>query len=168
MSVELAKEILPPVCVYTFYKIICKEELLNICYIGKTKDFKNRISNHKTNSKNSEVKLYKFIRENGTFDNFNILPIHKCMCDDKSSIFIELALIKQYKEQGYQMLNIQIPNNYALQDYNKMKCEEHYAIKQTCKCGWIGSKMNFSKHIKTSNKHRNFCIQEFESNLLLY
>ena len=66
MSVELAKEFLPPVCVYTFYKIICKDELLNICYIGKTKDFKNRISNHKTNSKNSEVKLYK--RKRGLYE----------------------------------------------------------------------------------------------------
>jgi hypothetical protein len=167
MSVEVAEECFSPVWAYSFYKIMCNDESLNVCYIGKTKDFRNRVSNHKTNSKSSEVKLYRFIRENGSFENFTIEVIHKCFCDDKTSVYVELAFIKQFKEQGYQMLNIQIPNSYALQDYNKMKCEEHYAIKKSCRCGWVGSKMNFSKHIKTSNKHRNFCITEFENKILI-
>jgi predicted GIY-YIG superfamily endonuclease len=166
MSAELSEESFAASFPFFFYIITCKNESLNVCYVGKTKDYKNRVSNHKTNSKYSEVKLYKFIRENGTFDNFNIKIVHKCICDEKSSIYIELALIKQYKEQGYQMLNIQIPNDYLKQDYNKMKCEQHYAIKQVCKCGWNGSKMNYSKHVKTSKKHRQFCIAEFENQLL--
>lgn len=165
MFVELSEEAFDPITHYYFYKIICKDPTINGCYVGKTKDYKNRFSNHKTNSKQSEIKLYQYIRLNGGFDNFNISVIHKCMCDEKSSVYIELSLIKIYKEKGFQMLNMQMPNDYSKQDYNKMKCEEHYAIKQNCKCGWVGSKMNYSKHIKTSKKHREFCITEFEKQI---
>jgi len=165
MFVELSEEAFEPITHYYFYKIICKDESIKGCYIGKTKDYKNRVSNHKTNSKYNDMKLYQYIRQHGGFENFNISIIHKCMCDDKSSIYIELSLIKQYKENGFQILNIQIPNDYSTQEYNKMKCEEHYAIKKLCCCGWHGSKMNFSKHVKTSKKHREFCIAEFEKKL---
>jgi hypothetical protein len=150
---------------YFFYRITCKDSSINVCYIGKTKNFCSRTSVHKTQSKVSETKLYKFIRENGSFDNFDIKVIHKCICDDKSSIYIEISLIKQHKEQGYEMLNIQIPNSYPKQEYNKMKCDAHYAIKKECPCGWSGSKMNYSKHIKTSKKHRDYCIKKFEEQI---
>ena len=164
MSVAV-EETFDSVCPYFFYKITSKNPNINVCYIGKTKNFYSRTSVHKTQSKVSDTKLYKFIRENGSFDNFDIKIIHKCICDDKSSIHIELSLIKQHKEQGYDMLNIQIPNNYPKQEYNKMMCDTHYAIKKDCACGWNGSKMSYSKHIKTSKKHRDFCIKKFEEQL---
>lgn len=167
MLAVLSEELFEPSIPFYFYKIVCKNSNVNVCYIGKTRDYKNRVSTHKTNSKTSEIKLYQVIRENGGVENFNISIIHKCMCDEKSSIFIELSLIKMYKDKGFQMLNIQMPNNLPREEYNKLKCEEHYAIKQTCNCGWSGSKMNYSKHIKTSKKHREYCISEFEKQLLI-
>lgn len=150
---------------YFFYKILCKDENIKACYIGKTRDYKNRVSTHKTNTKTSEIKLYQFIRDNGGFENFTISLIHKCMCDEKSSNYIEMSLIKLYRDKGFEILNIQMPNNLPRAEYNKLKCSEHYSIIQKCECGWEGSKMNYSKHIKTSKKHREHCIKEFEKQL---
>jgi len=164
--IEPLEEIFDPSFTFFFYAITCKDLSIDAFYIGKTIDIKSRIACHKTNSKSSETKLYKFIRENGGIENFNIKIIHKCTCIEKTSIYIEYALIKQYKDQGFQMLNIQVVTSYPLQKYNKEKCGEHYAIKKECKCGWTGSKMNFSKHVKTSLKHHKFCIAEFEVDLL--
>ena len=150
---------------YYFYKICCKDPEIKTCYIGKTKNFESRMSCHKSHSKSSGIKLYRFIQENGEWDNFNMIIIHKCICDDTVSNYIETALIKQYKMLGIELLNIHIPNNYINQEYNKLKCKEHYAIQKECECGWIGSKMEWAHH-KQSKKHTKYCIAKFEAEIM--
>jgi hypothetical protein len=61
-------------------------DLLNI-YIGHTTDFTTRKSDHKRccnnpNSKKYNFKVYKYIRDNGGWDNFNMLEIMKYPCTD--------------------------------------------------------------------------------------
>ena len=54
------------------YKIYCKDSNIKDIYIGKAKDYKGRIATHKHSAKkNTEQKLYKFIKENGGFENFD-------------------------------------------------------------------------------------------------
>lgn len=149
-----------PLNVFFFYKISCKNPEVSKCYIGKTINIKNRIATHKTKSKISELPLYVFIRNNGGFENFKIEILHKCLCNEATSTFIEYSLIK-----SCDTINIQTPFLGDKNNYNKNICKEHYKIKVDCECGWTGSKMNQCKHIKTSKKHREFCIKKFEKDL---
>lgn len=149
-----------PLNVFFFYKISCKNPDVSKCYIGKTINIKSRIATHKTKSKISELPLYVFIRNNGGFENFKIEILHKCLCNEATSTFIEYSLIK-----SCDTINIQTPFLGDKNNYNKNICKEHYKIKVDCECGWSGSKMNHCKHIKTSKKHREFCIKKFEKDL---
>jgi hypothetical protein len=158
---ELDGGFVDPICLFFFYKISCKDASITKCYIGKTTNLKGRMSNHKTKSKISELPLYIFMRLNGGFENFNFEVLHKCLCTDSTSIFIEHSLIKSYDDT----FNIQTPYLGEKGYYNRDKCKEHYKTRLNCDCGWEGSKMNYSKHIKTSKKHRDFCIDKFEKQL---
>jgi hypothetical protein len=65
---------------YTFYKIVCLDNSVELCYVGSTADFNKRRSTHKNvcnneNSKNYNFKIYKTIRENGGWDNFKMIEI---------------------------------------------------------------------------------------------
>ena len=68
--------------VYTIYKIQCGDEV----YIGSTRDFIQRKSQHKTNCNNENkktyiLKIYQAIRENGGWDSKNITPIELVDCE---------------------------------------------------------------------------------------
>jgi hypothetical protein len=154
-----------PACPYYFYKIECRDVSVKKVYIGKTKDLKSRLATHKCNSTHSDIKLYQHIRKHGGWDNWLLSLYHKCICDESASIYIEVAIIKQFKDQEYEMLNCQIPCNYPLQKYNIAKCKEHYAIKKECECGWVGSKMDWTHH-QQSKKHRIFCISSYEKSIM--
>ena len=102
---------------FYFYKISCREKDNKSFYIGKTKNYAIRYSTHKSYAKHSNIKLYQYIREHGGFENFTIEVIHKCVCDEMSSIFLELHFINDYRSKGYEMLNVQVPNTYPKQEY---------------------------------------------------
>ena len=162
MSMSLENQTSSP---FFFYKITCREKDNKACYIGKTKNYAIRYSTHKSYSKHSNIKLYQYIREHGGFENFKIEIIHKCICDEKSSIFLELHFINDYRNKGFEMLNIQVPNTYPKQEYNIMKCQEHYAVNTDCECGWVGSKMNYCKHLKNSIKHKKYLFKKIEEQI---
>ena len=65
---------------YTFYKIVCLDNSVELCYVGSTADFNKRRNTHKNacineNNKNYNYKIYKTIRENGGWDNFKLIQI---------------------------------------------------------------------------------------------
>jgi len=152
---------LMPCANYSFYKIFCNDPTIQQCYIGKTTNFSARCANHKTNCKNlNTLKLYAFMRDNGNWENWTISVIHKSYCPFDTAGLIEYALIKQHNAN----LNIQLPTVHKKKDYNRMKCAEHYKITRDCDCGWSGSKMDWSHHIK-SVKHKKFLIDLFENNM---
>jgi len=69
------------------YKIqhIENEELL---YVGHTTNFKQRKKAHKCAcnclaNTNSNLKVYKMMRENGGWDNFNMIVLHKYPCQSR-------------------------------------------------------------------------------------
>ena len=150
---------------FFFYKITCREKENKSCYIGKTKNFYTRVATHKSHCKFSNIKLYQYIRDHNGWENFDIEIIHKCICDEKSSILLEGHFITEYKNKGFEMLNSQNPYFYPRQEYNKKKCQEHYAIEINCECGWYGSKMNYCKHLKNSKQHKNYCLKKIENEL---
>ena len=75
---------------YTFYKICSLDTNIDDTYVGSTKNFTQRKYNHQKNSTNHHYKVYQFIRENGGWDNFNMMPIKEVECETKlQAIMIE-------------------------------------------------------------------------------
>lgn len=180
LGVEYEEELaFMPSNIYHFYKIVPRDTSLKMCYIGKTKNMKTKETDHilkyenicrcknikitesvhASKSKVSDIHLYDVIRKNGGWVNWQMKLFHICLCDEIASVYIQNAIIKQFKEQGYEILNQRIPQVYEKQndkqEYNKSKCKEHYAIKKNCECGWVGSKMEWSHHLK-SKKHNEW------------
>ena len=76
------------------YKIFCNNENVKEIYIGQTKNFDVRKGQHERDSKISDLKLYKKIRENGGWENWTMLKLnfHECR-DDLESRQIEQKYI---------------------------------------------------------------------------
>ena len=75
---------------YIFYKICCLDTNIVESYVGSTKNFTRRKCEHKRNVSNHHYKVYQFIRDNGGWDNFNMIPIKEVECETKlQAIMIE-------------------------------------------------------------------------------
>ena len=51
-------------------------------YVGHTTDYTRRKNNHKKDSKEFSYKLYKMIRDNGGWENWDMVEIEKYQCTD--------------------------------------------------------------------------------------
>jgi hypothetical protein len=88
----------------TVYKIYCRDSSIRECYIGSTKDIKNRIAMHHRiihdeNNKQYDSKLYNFIRENGGFGNWIIEEMESFAFND----------IKELREKEQEYINVLKP-----------------------------------------------------------
>ncbi len=163
--------------IFIYYKIVSKNENIKDCYVGKTTNFKKRVEYHKSNCYNENrkeynYKLYKFIRENGGWDNFNFIEIEKGEYDNKDSAIKERELIEELNAN----LNIVIPSRTLkeyFKEYLKNNREKHnkrqkkyfdknreiinekQREKIICKCGCEICKNYLSRHLK-SKKHLNY------------
>ncbi len=73
------------------YMIKCKDENIKDCYIGSTFNLDVRKSHHKSNcnnvnKKSYNFKVYKFIRENGNWENFKVDKLLEVEVNDKKEI----------------------------------------------------------------------------------
>ena len=65
---------------YTFYKIVCINDNIDLCYVGATANWKARQRSHREacntqHNRNHNIKLYKIIRENGGWGNFKMIEL---------------------------------------------------------------------------------------------
>jgi hypothetical protein len=93
------------------YKIVCKDPSITDCYIGSCCNFTRRKCEHKSscinkNSKKYNQNNYKFIRENGGWDNWSMIQIKKYPCETKRDLELEE---RKYLEQLKATLNTYIP-----------------------------------------------------------
>ena len=114
------------------YKLVSKDLNIKDCYIGSTTNFNKRKNSHKSdcvNEKNPKfnLKVYQFIRENGNFENWDMVEIEKWPCNDKNELF---KRERYHYELSQPSLNMCFPqrttkeyfeNYYAL---NKEKIDE--------------------------------------------
>ncbi len=158
------------------YKICCKDPSITDVYIGHTTHLTKRRNSHKANTlnpnnKDHDLYVYDFIRNNGGWENWNVISIENYTCSNK-----EEALKRErfWLEELKATLNKRIPfktteelkENYVKcrknweqnnkdyivekrKQYNKEKEEE---IKQRnhqqilCECGMIISYKSFKRH----------------------
>jgi hypothetical protein len=94
------------------YKIYCKDENITDIYMGHTTSFYQRQRTHKSNCNTESCKgynynIYKIIRQNGGWDNWNMVIIENYPCDS-----VEEARDREryWIEKESSTLNVTIPN----------------------------------------------------------
>jgi hypothetical protein len=66
------------------YKICCRDTTIKDIYVGSTCNFTRRKARHKCNCNGQDnSKVYKFIRENGGWDNWDMIMIEEYKCENK-------------------------------------------------------------------------------------
>ena len=104
----------------TIYKIVCKDLDITDCYVGSTTNFNRRKTEHKRKYNNVKCKeynfkVYKFIRDHGNFDNFDIVEIERYCAIDKNDL---RKRERFFLEELKATLNCQIPNR-SKKEYQK-------------------------------------------------
>tara|TARA_R110000787_G_scaffold42017_1_gene103233 strand:+ start:14 stop:493 length:480 start_codon:yes stop_codon:yes gene_type:complete len=149
------------------YMIQSKDEKDDNIYIGSTCDFIEREKTHKNacnNEKTDHFKVYKYINDNGGFDEWKMIFIDFAPCETEE----ELRIIEQeYINMFQSSLNIkraysskedkkEYQQEYQPKYYQNKK--DNLKVKITCECGSIYRKSDKTRHAKTK-KH----IQYIES-----
>ena len=99
------------------YKIFCIDKTIPDVYIGHTTNFTQRKSQHKICCGNldNKLKIYNIIRQNGGWNNWNMVEISKYNCKDKTE-----ARIKELYH--YEELNSTLNSCPPLVDKSKYFC----------------------------------------------
>jgi hypothetical protein len=171
------------------YKIVCNDLNITDCYVGHTTDFTKRKYTHKHNavSNRCNYKLYRFINENGGWDNWQMIMVEKIECADN----LEATARERYWfETLGATLNGNVPNRNIQEwtreyydtnhekilqkakkyyDANQEKIKEYRDTnrekineKHTCQCGGCYTYVNKAKHEKTQ-KHKK-AMENLETN----
>ena len=170
------------------YKIACRNAAVTDIYIGSTCSFRARKCQHKNactneNRPSYNLKIYQFIRENGGWQNFDMIQIEQYAAADKRSLH---SRERFWIEQLQPSLNSEIPTRTAQEwrqdnreaiaaqkkqyrEDNKVsisaKGKQYYQAKkdiQTCVCG---QEYNYGKSSTRKNHYRSQKHQAFVSAL---
>lgn len=107
------------------YKIICLNQDIKDCYVGSTVKFERRKCDHKQacanpNGKLYNLKVYKCIRENGGWENWDMQIVEHVKCKDSQEL---RARESYYKELLCATLNVATPSIFKmLDDGSKVLC----------------------------------------------
>jgi hypothetical protein len=73
------------------YKIYCKDETIKDLYVGHTTNFIKRKDSHENacNNLNNNIKIYKTIRTNGGWENWDMVEIATYCCKDRTEARIK-------------------------------------------------------------------------------
>ena len=172
------------------YKIVCKDTNINDFYVGSTCNFNKRKADHKLKcntetSKHYNLPIYRFIRNNGGWNNWSMVEIEKYKCNDKLELlkkerdYIELLkpTLNKYipyrrKDEREKYIDEWNKNNkdYFKTDKIKQQKKEYYEKNKesilnrvknygcnlvTCECGVKLLKKSLYHH-KKSKGHQNF------------
>jgi len=105
------------------YKLCCNDLNITEVYVGQTTDFRKRKNNHKVSCNNQTAKgynynVYQFIRDNGGWDNWNMIEIEKYNAiDGNDAKKRERFWIEELKA----ILNCKIPTRLQKEYYENNK-----------------------------------------------
>ena len=160
------------------YKLFCKDPNVKDVYIGSTKDIKDRVKKHeyncnKENGKKYHYNVYKFIRDNGGFDNWDVEELEECDEDNrfqKERYYIEklettnLNSNIPYREQNeysrlYYKNNKEKENNRCKRYYQEVtKARKSKEI--ICFCGSVIKMGSLQTHLKSQIHLTNLSKKE--------
>jgi len=133
-------------------------------YIGIATTLSLRIKNHKRycydeTHKNYNSKLYKYIRDNGGFDNFEFVVIEESNEINELRI-VEYCFRRLLKPSLDPNLDCPLRDHSSLIKQTKWFKEQQYNIKY-CECGGQYTNNNYQKqrHFKTK-KHQDYLLNK--------
>tara|TARA_B100000497_G_scaffold119748_1_gene147450 strand:+ start:702 stop:1184 length:483 start_codon:yes stop_codon:yes gene_type:complete len=143
------------------YKLCCKNPEITDIYVGSSTNFLNRKSAHRRQSlkpydKKYDQLKYRFIREHGGFENWDMIVIEDYPCETKRQLETRERF---YIEDLKASLNITIPTR-SKQEYRQINRERLNKCKREkiqCHCGCIVSKNNFQRHVQTKRHKDLLC-----------
>ena len=156
------------------YKICCKDLLIQDIYIGSTLNFRNRKWKHKSacnniNRKEYNSYKYKFIRNNGGWENWDMIQLKEVSCNSKRELEAEerkayeelkpsLNTIKPFITKEENILRLtewrkQNPEEYIRK--TKIQNDKKKNKKYTCDCGSTLLIYGKEKH-ERSKKHKKY------------
>jgi hypothetical protein len=145
------------------YKIVSNDLNIRDCYVGSTTEFTKRKCGHKTictniNSKNYNLKLYQFIRDNGDLQNWSMILIEMFPCTNHLE---SLQRERFWCEHLNATLNSVVPSR-TKQEYDKQhfqdnieKIKHHKNTVSICQCGCSYTRSNKTSHERI-NKHKEY------------
>ncbi len=111
------------------YKLCCKDPNITDIYIGSTTNMKNRKHKHKYSCNNPSaighnLKVYEFIRNNGGWENWDMILVEYVNCNSKQELEKEERIVIELLKP---ILNIQLPTRTDKEYYedNKKKLKEY-------------------------------------------
>ena len=164
------------------YKICCKDLKVTDVYVGSTTNLIERRRLHKSachseNGKKYNYPVYRFIREHGDWDNWEVIKVQDVVCNCSDDL---LKIERECLERLGATLNTQVPGNQIgkskkeydkvyrdanrekiikqtkeYRDTNKIEIAQKRAVKVQCACGSEVSKKNISAHYR-SKKHKAY------------
>jgi hypothetical protein len=164
---------------YYIYKLCCSDITITDTYVGSTKNFAVRKNNHKSNCKNElsakyNIRVYQFIRENGGWDNWDMIEIEIIYVDSKK----EAERRERYWIETLQAtLNCNIPSRpkierdtlyreehkEELKEYNKKYQEEHKEELKEQKASYYKDNIDYFKD-KAANYYEEHKDELIEKN----
>jgi hypothetical protein len=142
------------------YKLCCKITTITDIYIGSTTRKHRRKCAHKTdcnNSNNPNYKsyLYQFIRENGTFNNWDMIEIEQYKAQDKGDLLKrERYWIELLRPSLNQLMPIRTPEEIKSlqQEYNKeYRVVNRDKLLDYCKTFYKNNKEKYQEYKKEYN-----------------
>jgi hypothetical protein len=108
------------------YKICCKDTLVTDMYIGHTTNFLQRKHNHKSNCcnpnlKNYNLNVYKFIRNNGGWNNWSMIQLETYNCNNSNE-----ALMRERYWMELLKPKLNINNSYTTNEEKEIQKKEWY------------------------------------------
>ena len=169
----------------SIYKLCCRDPSITGIYIGSTTNLRARKNGHKSkctniNSKGYNLYVYQYIRDNGGWQNWDLVVIETLQCNNS----VELHTRERYYIDALKaMLNKNIPNRTDAEyrednkekiikyyednkekiiaktkkyyENNKVKVYQWKTQKFNCPCGGKYDNTHKSRHEK-SKKHLNY------------
>ena len=136
------------------YRIECLDKNITDFYIGSTDDLKSRIISHKsscynTNTVKYNYKVYKFIRDNGGWDNWKVIVEYETPNYTEEQRIIEEQLNKDLLKPTLNSKNAVGIDIERKQITQKNHNDINNKIKANCPiCGIEILKNNIKRHLK--------------------
>jgi hypothetical protein len=154
---------------YYIYKIYCNDDNVTDTYIGSTKNISTRKYQHKQacnneNNSNYNAKVYKIIRANGGWNNWNFAVIEEMKeCSRIQSIIREEYYRQEIKANmnaiccfsGMTREEYKKKHGIKYRQDNKEQIKEYQSQPYTCECGGKYTTQHKLIHFKTK-KHQNY------------
>lgn len=145
------------------YKIVCRDLAITNCYVGHTTDFTNRKRSHKCACNTNSRYVYQFIRENGDWDNWDMIMIEQYPCKD---IYEASARERYWIEQLNANLNQRVPYTglSLVEAHKQWRTENADIIRKKKKEEWI---KNRDIHLEKQKQYRTENADKIRESLRL-